>query len=142
LLSEGSSVRLSGAIFQGATEAEVWIFSTPRLLDKIRISDNGFFAAQIEIPDDLEPGDEMVNLRGPAGWESKFGRFYKKSTFDSLVPHFGVPDHPGLRLKKNPSQGNFLFAANVKKYRMPAATTGGKRKTKRRKNRKHRKTRK
>jgi len=63
LLSEGSSVRLSGAMFVGATEAEVWIFSTPRLLDKIQIKENGFFTAQIDRREKDLPGDPVVEKK-------------------------------------------------------------------------------
>lgn len=97
----------------------------------------GADAENILTTDPLNPGDEMVNLKGPTGkWESEFGRFYKKSTFDLIASHFGVPGQPGLKLKKNPAQGNFLFAANVRKYRMP----GGRRKSRKTRVSKKRKT--
>ncbi len=85
--------------------------------------------------EDIVPGDEMVNLRGPQGWESAFGRYYKRSSFDAIAPHFGVPGHPGLRLKKNPAQGNFLFAANVRRYRAAGGRSKRQRKSKNRKTR-------
>jgi hypothetical protein len=85
--------------------------------------------------EDIVPGDEMVNLRGPQGWESQFDRYYKRSSFDAIAPHFGVPGHPGLRLKKNPAQGNFLFAANVRRYRAAGGRSKRQRKSKNRRTR-------
>ena len=60
LLTEGSSVRLSGSSLSGNSDAEVWIFSTPRLLDKIEIGENGLFTSQIAVPDDLEVGEHTI----------------------------------------------------------------------------------
>jgi hypothetical protein len=60
LLTEGSSVRLSGSSLSGNSDAEVWVFSTPRLLDKIEIGENGLFTSQIAVPDDLEVGEHTI----------------------------------------------------------------------------------
>lgn len=84
--------------------------------------------------EDIKPGDQMVNLRGPSGWESTFKRYYKKSSYDLIEPQHGVPGHPSLKLKKNPSQGNFLFPeTNVRPY--VAKITGGKRRSRKTKRR-------
>jgi uncharacterized delta-60 repeat protein/uncharacterized repeat protein (TIGR02543 family) len=60
VLSDGATVRLSGAGLQGVTEAQVWVFSTPRLLNKIPVKSDGTFSAQIIVPSDLEPGEHTV----------------------------------------------------------------------------------
>ena len=60
VLSEGATVRLAGNGLQGVSEAEVWVLSTPRLLNKIPVNTNGSFSAQIMVPTDLEAGNHTV----------------------------------------------------------------------------------
>ncbi len=60
VLSDGATVRLAGSGLQGVTEAQVWLFSTPRLLNKIPVSTDGSFSSQIIVPSDLEPGQHTV----------------------------------------------------------------------------------
>ena len=60
VLSDGATVRLAGSGLQGVTEAQVWLFSTPRLLNKIPVSTDGSFSSQIIVPNDLEPGQHTV----------------------------------------------------------------------------------
>lgn len=60
VLSDGATVRLSGGGLEGVTEAQVWVLSTPRLLTKIPVKNDGTFSAQIIVPSDLEPGEHTV----------------------------------------------------------------------------------
>jgi hypothetical protein len=79
--------------------------------------------------DTIEENDEMVNFHG----EKALGRFYKKSTFNSL-------NHNQLSgRKKNPFTRTPIEIANVQTYR--AHLIGGK-KSKRRKHKKSSKTKK
>ena len=60
VLSEGATVRLAGSGLQGVSEAQVWVFSTPRLLNKIPVNTDGSFSSQIIVPSHLEPGQHTV----------------------------------------------------------------------------------
>lgn len=57
---EAMSVRVEG--FASRAEAEFWLFSDPILLDETSANDSGRVAADVEIPDDVEPGGHRFVL--------------------------------------------------------------------------------
>lgn len=78
----------------------------------------------------IESNNAMVNFQG----ESGYGRYYKKTTFNSL------PTNAQGR-KRNPITRASILPGNVTTYRANIANQGGKRKTRKtRKSRKARKT--
>jgi hypothetical protein len=63
----------------------------------------------------IKLGNEMVNLKGSEGWESQFGRYYKKSTYNEIK---NIPDmlKSYLKVKKNPSSRS-LSPKRIRTYR-------------------------
>jgi hypothetical protein len=57
---EAMSVRVEG--FASRAEAEFWLFSDPILLEETNANDSGRVAADVEIPDDVEPGGHRFVL--------------------------------------------------------------------------------
>lgn len=57
---ESMSVRVEG--FAPEAEAQFWLFSTPRLLEKTKANDAGRVAADVVIPDDVAAGDHRFVL--------------------------------------------------------------------------------
>jgi hypothetical protein len=54
------SVRVEG--FAPEAEAQFWLFSTPRLLESTTANDAGRIAADVVIPDDVDPGNHRFVL--------------------------------------------------------------------------------
>jgi hypothetical protein len=57
---ETMSVRVEG--FAPEAEAQFWLFSTPRLLESTTANDAGRIAADVVIPDDVDPGNHRFVL--------------------------------------------------------------------------------
>jgi hypothetical protein len=57
---EAMSVRVEG--FASRAEAQFWLFSDPILLDETIANDSGRVAAEVSIPDDVEPGEHRFVL--------------------------------------------------------------------------------
>jgi hypothetical protein len=57
---EAMSVRVEG--FASEAKAQFWLFSDPILLDETTANDSGRVAADVSIPDDVEPGEHRFVL--------------------------------------------------------------------------------
>ena len=66
LLKRGGTADISGAGLKAGTHAEVWMFSEPTLLGVAAIDQNGNFDEEFEIPDDVAPGEHVIQLNGTA----------------------------------------------------------------------------
>lgn len=66
LLKRGGTADISGAGLKVGTHAEVWMFSEPTLLGLASIDQNGNFDEEFEIPDDVAPGEHVIQLNGIA----------------------------------------------------------------------------
>ena len=67
-------------------------------------------ATNVITMDDIASGDEMINFHG----ERNRGRYYKKSTYNSLTSNRGV--------KKNPFTRAIIEPQNVKRYKAKGGT--------------------
>jgi len=63
VLTSGNFVKVRGKGFDRAGFAEVWLFSTPRLLGRVPKDDSGNFVGRVRIPEDIEQGEHTVELR-------------------------------------------------------------------------------
>lgn len=63
IVNTGSFVRVRGSGFDRAGFAEVWMFSTPRLLGQVPKNAAGNFVGRVRVPDDIEPGEHTIQLR-------------------------------------------------------------------------------
>jgi hypothetical protein len=63
VLKVGNFVKVRGTGFRVAGFAEVWLFSTPRLLGRVPKDDSGNFVGRVRIPDDIEEGEHTIELR-------------------------------------------------------------------------------
>jgi len=67
VLNVGNFVKVRGKGFERAGFAEVWLFSTPRLLGRVPKDDSGNFVGRVRIPDDIEQGEHTIELRAVTG---------------------------------------------------------------------------
>ncbi len=67
VLNVGNFVKVRGRGFERAGFAEVWLFSTPRLLGRVPKDDSGNFVGRVRIPDDIEQGEHTIELRAVTG---------------------------------------------------------------------------
>ena len=63
VLTVDKFVKVRGKGFDRAGFAEVWLFSTPRLLGRVPKDDSGNFVGRVRIPEDIEQGEHTIELR-------------------------------------------------------------------------------
>ena len=63
VLTSGNFVKVRGKGFDRAGFAEVWLFSTPRLLGRVPKDDAGSFVGRVRIPEGVEEGEHTIELR-------------------------------------------------------------------------------
>jgi hypothetical protein len=63
VLTSGNFVKVRGKGFDRAGFAEVWLFSTPRLLGRVPKDDSGNFVGRVRIPEGVEEGEHTIELR-------------------------------------------------------------------------------
>jgi len=63
LVAGGQGVA-SGQGFRPLTRAEIWIASTPTLLDVVEVPASGNWVSVFDVPADLEPGNHTVQAEG------------------------------------------------------------------------------
>lgn len=83
---QGLYAKVRGKGFLAGSLAEVWVFSSPRLLAHLQVSSKGEAAGYVLIPEDLELGDHRVELRG-----SSSRRRVVKATIPLTVLDDGAP---------------------------------------------------
>lgn len=64
IAKKGLYARVRAKGFMAGTLAEVWMFSSPRLLAHLQVSGQGEAAGFVLIPEDAEIGDHRIELRG------------------------------------------------------------------------------
>ena len=64
ITKKGLYARVKATGFLAGSLAEVWMFSTPRLLAHLQVSANGDAAGYVQIPEDAEIGDHHIEMRG------------------------------------------------------------------------------
>ena len=83
---QGLFARIRGKGFLAGSLAEVWVYSTPRLLAHLQVSGKGEAAGYVLIPEDMELGDHKVELRGKSN-----RRRVVKATIPLTILDDGVP---------------------------------------------------
>jgi len=63
VLTSGNFVKVRGKGFDRVGFAEVWLFSTPRLLGRVPKDDSGNFVGRVRIPEGVEEGEHTIELR-------------------------------------------------------------------------------
>jgi titin len=64
LLQPGRSTLITGSGFLPGSTVDVWLTGTDLLLGQVTVGADGSFSAPFELPDDLEFGDETIQLNG------------------------------------------------------------------------------
>ena len=63
-LRSGSEIELSSNGLTPSSTVEIWLMSTPRLLDRFDVDPDGTFATRLVLPRDAEAGDHRVVMTG------------------------------------------------------------------------------
>lgn len=63
-ISRGLAIEIQASGLQAGSSAEVWAFSTPRLLGTIEADGRGLADGEISLPEDFEVGQHQLQLRG------------------------------------------------------------------------------
>ena len=91
---QGLFARVRGKGFLAGSLAEVWVYSTPRLLAHLQVSSNGDAAGYVLIPDDMEIGDHRVELRGKSVRRRAVKATIPLTIIDDGVPTSTIPPTP------------------------------------------------
>jgi len=91
---QGLFARVRGKGFLAGSLAEVWVYSTPRLLAHLQVSSKGEAAGYVLIPEDMELGDHKVELRGNSTRRRAVKATIPLTILDDGSPSVTVPPTP------------------------------------------------
>ena len=64
VVKHGNFISIGGEGFAPGTEAKTWLFSSPRELGRLSVSNDGSFAADFAITDDIAVGNHVAQVNG------------------------------------------------------------------------------